>query len=345
MRTPKSRSRWGHGLNGRVRAMLLGRKTFSSDQLPSGLGEADRFRAWAELCERTFTTTAEFERSEGASFNARMEVVALGTTALARSRGTFSTIRRGRRQILSDHNDRYCLTYNVEGRPVHGSHRGRDFDLRPGAFALLKLDEGFATSDRGVVKSWMNIHVPVAALTTTVPALNDLLGRELAPGGALSLAMSYAGLVLGSEPLAFEQAGVHIASHLADLISLGLGARGDAAELARRGGLRAARLEAVLRALKKAYTDPELTAARLADALNLSERYVNRLLFETGASFGTRLLELRLQKALQLLAASTPRRVGDIALDCGFNDLSYFNRCFRRRFGLTPTMARGGAPL
>jgi AraC-like DNA-binding protein len=28
--------------------------------------------------------------------------------------------------------------------------------------------------------------------------------------------------------------------------------------------------------------------------------------------------------------------VGDIALDAGFDDLSYFNRLFRRRFSLTP---------
>ena len=34
------------------------------------------------------------------------------------------------------------------------------------------------------------------------------------------------------------------------------------------------------------------------------------------------------------------RRISDIAFDCGFNDLSYFNRCFRRRFGLSPI---GGA--
>jgi AraC-like DNA-binding protein len=53
-----------------------------------------------------------------------------------------------------------------------------------------------------------------------------------------------------------------------------------------------------------------------------------------------RLNELRLRKAAELLARGKGR-VSDIAFDCGFNDLSYFNRCFRRRFGLTPTAARG----
>jgi AraC-like DNA-binding protein len=49
---------------------------------------------------------------------------------------------------------------------------------------------------------------------------------------------------------------------------------------------------------------------------------------------------LRLRKAADLLAHAGERRISDIAFDCGFNDLSYFNRCFRRRFGLTPTAAR-----
>jgi AraC-like DNA-binding protein len=41
------------------------------------------------------------------------------------------------------------------------------------------------------------------------------------------------------------------------------------------------------------------------------------------------------------LLAHREGRISDIAFACGFNDLSYFNRCFRRRFGLTPTAARG----
>jgi AraC-like DNA-binding protein len=55
------------------------------------------------------------------------------------------------------------------------------------------------------------------------------------------------------------------------------------------------------------------------------------------------LTELRLRKAADLLtrAGGGGGRISDIAFDCGFNDLSYFNRCFRRRFGLTPSAARG----
>jgi AraC-like DNA-binding protein len=67
---------------------------------------------------------------------------------------------------------------------------------------------------------------------------------------------------------------------------------------------------------------------------------------DTGASFTDRVLELRLQKARAMLA--DPRhdrlRVSEIAYACGFNDISYFNRSFRRRFGASPLQHRGGDP-
>jgi len=39
------------------------------------------------------------------------------------------------------------------------------------------------------------------------------------------------------------------------------------------------------------------------------------------------------------------RWVGVIALDAGFGDLSYFNRDFRRTYGLTPSDVKGLARL
>jgi AraC-like DNA-binding protein len=35
-------------------------------------------------------------------------------------------------------------------------------------------------------------------------------------------------------------------------------------------------------------------------------------------------------------------RIIDIALACGFADISYFNRAFRARYGVTPSDVRNG---
>ena len=73
------------------------------------------------------------------------------------------------------------------------------------------------------------------------------------------------------------------------------------------------RLKAVLMILEKRFTEPDFSAQKLAAAAGLSERYVNELLYEAGASFTMRLLELRLRKAADLLAQPAGRRISDIA--------------------------------
>ncbi|MEP6567346.1 MAG: helix-turn-helix domain-containing protein [Mesorhizobium sp.] len=59
-------------------------------------------------------------------------------------------------------------------------------------------------------------------------------------------------------------------------------------------------------------------------------------------SFAERILELRLQRAHRMLSdrRKDGMRISEIALLSGFSDVSYFNRCFRRRFGSTPSGAR-----
>ena len=83
----------------------------------------------------------------------------------------------------------------------------------------------------------------------------------------------------------------------------------------------------------------------MARDLGVSRRYTNTLLQETGRSLAERVLELRLQKARSMLASARHDRmkVSDIALACGFNEVSYFNRCFRRPFGASaPNIAGAG---
>ena len=60
-----------------------------------------------------------------------------------------------------------------------------------------------------------------------------------------------------------------------------------------------------------------------------------------GETFSGFVLARRLDRAMQRLTdAEDARPVSEIAFDVGFGDLSYFNRTFRKRFGLTPSQVR-----
>ena len=84
-----------------------------------------------------------------------------------------------------------------------------------------------------------------------------------------------------------------ISSHIVDLVALALGPTRDAAEQAAGGGLKSARLDAVLRVISERYAEPDFTVADVAAKLNLSVRYVQDILHETGNGFSERVLELR----------------------------------------------------
>ncbi|MBR1191712.1 helix-turn-helix domain-containing protein [Bradyrhizobium sp. AUGA SZCCT0160] len=107
-------------------------------------------------------------------------------------------------------------------------------------------------------------------------------------------------------------------------------------------GGRAARLHDVLAAIKSGFHDPEFSSQSVAQRLGLSRRYVNDLLAESGSGFAERVLEMRLHEARVMLmdAAHDILKVSEIAWTCGFNEVPYFNRRFRRRFGTTPTELR-----
>jgi AraC-like DNA-binding protein len=82
----------------------------------------------------------------------------------------------------------------------------------------------------------------------------------------------------------------------------------------------------------------------IAARQNVSPRYVQRLFDECGSTFTEYVMEQRLERAHRLL--SDPRlrdhTMTAIAFASGFNDLSHFQRRFRRRYGAPPSDLRPG---
>ena len=92
--------------------------------------------------------------------------------------------------------------------------------------------------------------------------------------------------------------------------------------------------------------DPGLTVSRIAAAIGVGTRYLQRLCLEAGATPRQYVLDRRLDAAagrLRLAATERQESVTDVAYAVGFGDLSYFSRAFTRKYGVCPRDYRRGA--
>jgi AraC family transcriptional regulator, positive regulator of tynA and feaB len=79
-----------------------------------------------------------------------------------------------------------------------------------------------------------------------------------------------------------------------------------------------------------------ITPLKVAAHFGISTRYLHKLLEEHGETFGQIILGKRLERCASELRQGTCLTISEAAFRWGFNDMSYFSRAFRRRFGVTP---------
>lgn len=140
----------------------------------------------------------------------------------------------------------------------------------------------------------------------------------------------------GSHDVAWEELGVQLAGS-----AVQLGAR-DPHRVAPTHSFADARVAQTVRTIDR-HPDASLTLDALAREAGLSRFHFLRTFEQiTGITPHQYVRRARLREAAMRLVAETGT-VLDIALDCGFGDISNFNRAFRAEFGMTPRAYRAHA--
>jgi len=84
----------------------------------------------------------------------------------------------------------------------------------------------------------------------------------------------------------------------------------------------------------------EVKLETLADIANMSQSAFSRFFkLHTGRTLSDYIIDVRLSNATRLLIDTT-RSIANISFDCGYNNLSNFNRIFRRKKGCSPSEFR-----
>jgi AraC-like DNA-binding protein len=236
------------------------------------------------------------------------------------------------------------LVINPRGS-LYIAQRGREIVLRNGEATLVSLSETLEGAHRPP-GGLQVLRVPASLLVPRLAKRHDGFLRCIPPdGAAIRLLTNYIDVAWQEQTAASPDLQHAIVSHLYDLMAVAIGASDDAAEIAQGGGIQAARLLAIKQDIARDLNRPDLSVAALAARHRCTPRLVQRLFETTGTTFTEYVLMQRLERAHAMLI--NPRfkdeKISSIAYDCGFADVSYFNRMFRRCYEAAPSDVRAQA--
>jgi len=221
--------------------------------------------------------------------------------------------------------------------------RGEGRLVRAGDVNVMRRDRQCTTvvAERSAI---LSIALPRATLVPRLASTDSLYAPHVHSIPAARLLESYAmALLQDSSTLSLEEQAV-FAGHVVDLAVLTLGARRDDAEEAARGGVRAARRRAVKADIAAHLDLPELSVEWMAKRQKVSPASIRALFYDEGTSFTDYVLGERLGHVRALLTSPylAHHNIATLALMAGFNDITWFNQAFRRRFGMRPSDLRAG---
>ncbi|WP_158671313.1 AraC family transcriptional regulator [Bradyrhizobium guangdongense] len=287
---------------------------------------------------------ADMKHADDKPFYTASKNVLLGELSVSRFATTTGHYVRTRKHVTNDRDD-ILVGFYRSPQPQLWTVGNQGVELKQGSVVAFNIAQPVSSFTHGLT-AWNLASLPRAQILKLVPHADNRSAMLLDPANPAvrHLDRTIDFLLDADEVCEDQELTRHAQAMLGDLIVLALGARGEVAEVAAERGLRAARQRELIAIIEKRFAEPSLSVTTIADALDLSRRYVSDLLLESGATFSERVLELRLQKARAMLSdvRYDDTKVSDIAFACGFNEVTYFNRRFRAHFGCSPTQYRMG---
>ena len=292
------------------------------------VNERERFSYWREVvCRSLFNVSTE---TLPQNFSGKMRTRASGSLRFLMSESSSYQFIRTKRDISSAPSDHYTILMQMRGQTAI-TESDNQFVCQRNDIALFDGRQAFNARNSQDGRRVAAV-VPHALINARAPWLQERsLHRLPSNSRFLDLARRHMVRLISRE--LDENATALLTENLCNLIALA-----SAPDIPMNSLQPELQIEALLAFCRQNMRDPRLSPQFVAGHLGFSVRTLHSRFEKIGQTFGSWLLERRLDECCKALRdpSQLTRNISEIAYTCGFNDLSYFNKAFRARFGMPP---------
>ncbi|MFC4964690.1 helix-turn-helix domain-containing protein [Alcaligenes sp. GCM10023179] len=297
----------------------------------------DSFEHWHEVTCRQFSQT-ECSQIARPQFQARVTLTSFGGLGLSSiwsvtPQGEAIRVSRRQADIRKDQRDCFMLWLMLDGH-IQLSQDGRYVSLGAGDLVLQDQSRPFDL-ELGSLANAAMVMIPRPLLASRLPSVGNLAARRIAANSRLGpMAGALVKQLLSLGEAAADGMDRRVTASVLDIFSAVF--ESDAPALS-RGTHQERRLEQVQAYMRAHLHEDRLDVDQIARASSMATRTLYRLFALEATTPMQWLWEQRLIQSYRLLEGGKPKRVTEVAMACGFKDLSHFSRLFQARFGQSPS--------
>ncbi|WP_299594384.1 AraC family transcriptional regulator [uncultured Microbulbifer sp.] len=247
------------------------------------------------------------------------------------------------RSHIADGDDSMMLVIPRQGMMEISSGTRQERMCAPGQLYLLPLEDPFVSQNQG--KHFVtSIGLPQSFLQSRLSAPDRVIGKtfQAADSNAYRLLLGYLENLYHTGEILAGPVATLAELQIMDLAALVLGFDEESEVIAGNRGVRQVRYQAMRNYIKLRMFDAELSADVVARHFNISPQYLRKIFSEFNLTFTDYLNAIRLDWVYKNLASPANSRnyISTLAYRAGFSNLAWFNRAFKRRFGISPSEVR-----
>jgi|GEM_PF-1309171 len=233
-----------------------------------------------------------------------------------------------------------CITQHADVRIK--KNKGKEKTFSPGTPHIWQADQRFICEVGGNYSTLM-LSVPSEAYDKVGIDPERMSSNEFKFDTAtINLLTGYTNTLIQEVDSLNQHVIDTAARHIRELAVIALASVHEAEHIDATQSKRAARLIAIKQDIDRNLAHPDLSLTWIAARAHISPRYLRDLFTLEQTNFTEYVVECRLIRAYKLLCDLQffTHSISTIAYEVGFNDLSYFSRAFKRRFGEKPSDIR-----